>query len=204
MKSFGGSPRAINSHRLGDKRTGYVSGLHCWATAVLVLTLASCGGDSSSRDDISDTGGAGEEPSGPVLPPDPGEAGLATIEGIDADGDGVRDDLQRFIVLTYPDSEVTQNALLQTAVALQAQLHGSGSKERALRSAQQTMRAVECVYSVNDGGSDQDKTDALAELQSRVLNTEDRLLAYAAFDELMWGEVVTALPINQHATACAE
>jgi len=38
-----------------------------------------------------------------TLPPDPGSAGRATLEGIDSDGDGVRDDIQRFIELNYPD-----------------------------------------------------------------------------------------------------
>lgn len=39
--------------------------------------------------------------SGPVLPPDPGEAGKATLLGIDSDNDGVRDDIQRWIVQNY-------------------------------------------------------------------------------------------------------
>jgi hypothetical protein len=39
------------------------------------------------------------------LPPDPGEAGKVTLAGIDSDNDGVRDDIQRYIALTYPNSE---------------------------------------------------------------------------------------------------
>jgi hypothetical protein len=35
------------------------------------------------------------------VPPDPGEAGKQTLEGIDSDNDGVHDDVQRWIVLTY-------------------------------------------------------------------------------------------------------
>ena len=45
------------------------------------------------------------------LPPDPGAAGKATLEGIDADGDGLRDDLQRFIAISYPDSGRTRAGL---------------------------------------------------------------------------------------------
>jgi hypothetical protein len=40
--------------------------------------------------------------SGSALPPDPGEAGKQTMLGIDSDGDGIRDDVQRYIYLTYP------------------------------------------------------------------------------------------------------
>jgi hypothetical protein len=35
------------------------------------------------------------------VPPDPGETGKQTVEGIDSDHDGLRDDVQRFILLTY-------------------------------------------------------------------------------------------------------
>ena len=50
-------------------------------------------------------------PPGDGLPPDPGEAGKATLEGIDSDQDGIRDDIQRYIALTYPDSQKTRAAL---------------------------------------------------------------------------------------------
>ena len=53
------------------------------------------------------------------VPPDPGEAGKATLEGIDSDNDGVRDDIQRYIVLTYPNSEKTRAGLTQLAVTYQ-------------------------------------------------------------------------------------
>lgn len=38
----------------------------------------------------------------PCLPPDPGEAGKATIAGIDSDNDGVRDDVQRLLAVRWP------------------------------------------------------------------------------------------------------
>lgn len=45
------------------------------------------------------------------LPPDPGKAGKQTLMGIDSDGDGLRDDVQRYIYLTYPDQPDVQRAL---------------------------------------------------------------------------------------------
>lgn len=41
----------------------------------------------------------------PWLPPDPGSAGRATIEGIDSDGDCVRDDIEYYIASKYPSRE---------------------------------------------------------------------------------------------------
>jgi len=46
-----------------------------------------------------------------VLPPDPGEAGKATLAGIDSNNDGVRDDLEREIVYMYPQNEEVRRVL---------------------------------------------------------------------------------------------
>lgn len=46
-----------------------------------------------------------------TLPPDPGEAGKATLAGIDSDNDGVRDDLQREIVFLYPNNDEVRRVL---------------------------------------------------------------------------------------------
>jgi len=54
-----------------------------------------------------------------TLPPDPGEAGKATLAGIDSDHDGVRDDVQREIFFLVPDSERLRMGLTQLAKPLQ-------------------------------------------------------------------------------------
>ena len=46
-----------------------------------------------------------------ILPPDPGEAGKLTLEGIDSNNDGVRDDLEREIVYMYPQNEEVRRVL---------------------------------------------------------------------------------------------
>ena len=40
-------------------------------------------------------------PAGSSMPPDPGEAGNRDIRGIDSDGDGIRDDVERHISLHF-------------------------------------------------------------------------------------------------------
>ncbi len=54
-----------------------------------------------------------------VLPPDPGEAGRLTLEGIDSDNDGVRDDVQIDITNRYPSNTNARLALRQLAKSLQ-------------------------------------------------------------------------------------
>jgi hypothetical protein len=59
------------------------------------------------------------------LPLDPGVAGEVTIEGIDANGNGVRDDLELAIFAAYPDNGTASNAaareiLYNSAIAYQS------------------------------------------------------------------------------------
>ena len=51
----------------------------------------------------------------PGFPPDPGETGKQTIQGIDSDHDGVRDDVQRWIYAFVPKEPKKQMALRQMA-----------------------------------------------------------------------------------------
>jgi hypothetical protein len=53
------------------------------------------------------------------LPPDPGAEGKKTLLGIDTDGDGVRDDIQRYIYLTYPDDKKLRLGLTYYAIEFQ-------------------------------------------------------------------------------------
>src|SRR5674476_1488495 len=46
-----------------------------------------------------------------TLPPDPGEAGKATLAGIDSNNNGVRDDLEREIVYMYPQNQEVRRVL---------------------------------------------------------------------------------------------
>ena len=65
----------------------------------------------------------------PGFPPDPGEAGKKTLEGIDTDGDGVRDDLQRWIYARYPNDAKKQSALKQLVRHYHRSLFLEHSKE---------------------------------------------------------------------------
>ena len=51
----------------------------------------------------------------PGFPPDPGEEGKKTIQGIDSDRDGVRDDVQMWIYAFVPNEPKRQMALRQMA-----------------------------------------------------------------------------------------
>ena len=59
---------------------------------------------------------------GDNLPPDPGTEADKTIAGIDANKNGIRDDVELVIFKEYPNSAKTRAVLLQYALTLQLQM----------------------------------------------------------------------------------
>jgi hypothetical protein len=109
-----------------------------------------------------------------ALPPDPGDAGKQTLEGIDSDHDGVRDDVQRYIALKYQSSMTKQAALTQYAIALQPSSQQSSNAIDAAVDAQ--VAAVSCIAYVF---RDDDWLSVSEDLRAHMLNTMTRLRSYA-------------------------
>ena len=59
---------------------------------------------------------------GKNLPPDPGADADTTVQGVDANHNGIRDDVELAIFKEYPTSAKTRAALLQYALALQLEV----------------------------------------------------------------------------------
>ena len=125
-----------------------------------------------------------------VLPPDPGEAGRTTLAGIDSDGDGVRDDIQRYIALTYWDQSGVAAGLRQEAVLTQAAIEHSESKEMALQYSDQLDRSTNCLrFRIADLNKVVKMEDSLL---SEILNTDERSRAYIRYDSHLGG----IFPVN--------
>ena len=88
--------------------------------------------------------------SGFVLPPDPGKAGKVTLLGIDTDGDGVRDDIQRYIYFTYPDDKKLRLGLTYYAIEFQGVLKDANDREAAYDHANKMARHGEAIIWVAD------------------------------------------------------
>jgi hypothetical protein len=146
-----------------------------------------------------------------ALPPDPGEAGKVTIEGIDSDGDGVRDDVQRWIALTYPDVE-TLRALLTGYFIIQQRsivdflnlAHTPDEQKRVTRdNAKERAIWSECSFYEFGGErlavarATKDSATALSileahisaqsSLRAQLLNTTERQKVYLDADVLLGG-----------------
>src|SRR3989338_3530122 len=109
---------------------------------------------------------------GKNLPPDPGENANATIQGVDANQNGIRDDVELAIFKEYPNSAKTRAAYLQYAMMLQIELTQVFNSNTLVASMQEDVRAFGCLFDVVGGGRIMiQHTDSLKKI---ILNTDAR------------------------------
>ena len=118
------------------------------------------------------------------LPPDLGAVGKATLAGVDSDNDGVRDDVQRWIVMTYPNSQKTRSAFRQFAVDYQNAILDVTSKAVVRNNFISMQRSMACLQYVRT-----DFFDIALSLKPVVLNTAARSRAFLKGDNLLSGGV---------------
>ena len=131
---------------------------------------------------------------GKNLPPDPGAEADKTIQGVDANKNGIRDDVELAIFKAYPNSAKTRAVLLQYALALQMEaVQTVVNKETVTEVVREQSRADACVADTlvprknpesSREYSDIEKIDAYIDfVKKRQLNTEARKKARTDFVE---------------------
>lgn len=136
-------------------------------TAVLLLLLLAiaCGGCGGGGED---GGSAVERINGVPVPPAPDpDANDETVAGIDSDGDGVRDDVQRFIAQEFGSDPDAHALAIEFAKTQQAAL-----KEPTAETVSEHTLLVGCL-------NDPDVLVRLRFATNETLNTVDRRNAYA-------------------------
>lgn len=119
-----------------------------------------------------------EDVMGINLPSDPGEEGNKTIEGIDANKNGIRDDVELAIFKEYPNSAKTRAALLQYARAHSMTLQQPFmNNEVATEISREISRGSYCIgESIPEGEDSFQKFLYLTNFMESVLfNTEGRV-----------------------------
>lgn len=88
---------------------------------------------------------------GKNLPPDPGAEADKTVAGVDANKNGIRDDVELAIFKEYPNSAKTRAVLLQYALMLQMQMTMPlVNKETVTASVEDNeSRALNCIWSIS-------------------------------------------------------
>lgn len=133
------------------------------------------------------------------LPPDPGVAGKQTLLGIDSDGDGVRDDVQRYIALTYPNEPKVRAALTQFANQYQGLLPQAGDRDAAYNHAVKFSRHMACLFYIKGEGA----INVSAALKAVILNTRQRSLAFINFSDNLGGQIIINPPFEERKNNCA-
>lgn len=94
-----------------------------------------------------------------------------TVAGVDSDGDGIRDDIQRWINEKYATQPKVKMTMKQMAMGMQLALLSVANKEQSIVTSKKYLNDLTCAfYTVG--------VDAAAklkrELKSKILNTKDR------------------------------
>jgi hypothetical protein len=134
------------------------------------------------------------------LPPDPGPAGDETIEGVDVNENGVRDDIERWIGLNFRNSEKTRMALTQVYYPLQNfMIHARENDRDAVYNDMDALqRAGECLDYIRPD----DAYKLIEELKARVVNTSDRAYAYLDSSRILGGGSFPSAPFSKWNMSC--
>lgn len=135
----------------------------------------------------------------PGFPPDPGVTGKKTLNGIDSDHDGLRDDLQRWIYARYPTDENKRKALRQMAISYQRSYQPALTGDQALADAPGISKAIACLHQIFPGG--QDATIEREFIKAKALNTKQRIDQFLENDAKVDGKMLGPL-YPDDGTAC--
>ncbi len=114
-----------------------------------------------------------------------------TIGGVDADKNGIRDDIDIYIKKTYPIEE-QQKAVIQYAKALQASLLIDKDDKIAVKTAtNKNVKAISCIFEKIPNGESPNKGSIVQEILGVTTNTKQRLLEYMALDKALDGTVIS-------------
>ena len=147
--------------------------------------------------EVKPKGSATNLPSGYTLPAMPDETiNSATIEGVDVNTNGIRDDVEIFIYTNYLKPE-EQKAQMQMAKNIQESLLTIKTKEDTHILFEKMGDAQDCqekVFGTIEKSSIETKI-----ILSKILNTAERVQADRNVDLLMSGEV---FPLIQNNNSC--
>lgn len=116
-----------------------------------------------------------------------------TVEGVDADQNGIRDDIDAYIKNTYPNEE-QQKAVIQYARSLQASLLIDKNNKIAVKSAaNEQAKAISCIFEKIPSEQSRINGSIVEEIVGATTNTKQRLLEYIALNKALDG-TVTSLP----------
>lgn len=142
------------------------------------------------------------------VPPDPGPEGASTPAGVDRNNNGVRDDIERWIAASYPESATLRAGLMQYARSQQIySARRMDSPAEALAVSARTSRAIACMVLTLGQGEAADaeasrRFRAMQQLDLQFLNTPERLKLFIENEKLLAGQVLESPEGSDPAKYC--
>lgn len=173
------------------------------------IFITACGGGNDSNAGFSETPPSNQQPSGGdevdddmlpnessspndetvLLPPMPGSENDMTLEGVDSDADGIRDDVQIYIAQQYSDDALTNSALNKISILQQRQLENVDNKAEVNRIQDEIDPIIMCWMIKSDLVK---APEIIGEYGAIFYNTSDRFDAYGKIQLQMSGRVSSA------------
>jgi hypothetical protein len=113
------------------------------------------------------------------LPAHPGEAGTKTLAGVDADTDGIRDDVQLKIHELEPVQKNRRVALRQAVLALQGAMLQKDNKSKKEVLMSDYFTALDCIDFAYGNSNEKNAAQNIKTLESELTNTHERKKAFA-------------------------
>lgn len=114
------------------------------------------------------------------------------VAGIDTDGNGVRDDVDKYVA-SLPDTKAQQQALLQMSMSLQKEMTMSLKDKEALKTAHDAWgSALSCIYYSYHNHKISEKK--IEEIEDLTINTSERAGARKRFIDAINNYLVDANP----------
>jgi len=131
-----------------------------------------------------------------TLPPDPGDMGKVTLEGVDSNTNGIRDDLEIYIDVNFGTSQKKREALNQLAQSLQQGIIATTEQE-SMNAANSFSRSMECLEYIDS------ENQEWKSVQSKAVDTPERLDAWLSHETRISGKVFPIRPLSEWKTSCS-
>jgi len=148
-----------------------------------------------------------ESINGYKLPPEPdAKVNNATLLGVDSNDNGVRDDVERYIIQTYKDEKIAIEIGFQVARAYNAVIEDPSNAEEVAKIMDASFDCESYFRNDADEFGDpiilKDRIMTSKQFKSIQLNTEARIRAYLEYNRNMSGSVYTATHADKEKEKC--
>jgi hypothetical protein len=163
-------------------------------TTIVFLLITACSGENgNSTATVSENGNGSESSSTPTddAPAVDNEDLSPGLKGIDANGNGIRDDIDRFIARHYSATSIMKKVAEREARAFQKQIDAT-TYEQAVTAGNDVSTAADCTFYLLPHATKKDRKfaeDLSIEIKALTANTRERFEAYWHAQEMLSGSV---------------